>query len=145
MLTLYHYWSSVCSQKVRFCLAEKDLEWESRHIDLFTFDHWQPHYLTLNPKAVVPTLDHNGNVLIESNVIVEYLDDMFSGISLSPVEPLGKSRMRLGCMTPKRSRIPTSTPPHTTHAMHRGSPASPRNSLWRPHRDIPTVTCESEC
>ena len=95
MLTLYHYWSSVCSQKVRFCLAEKGLEWESRHIDLFTFDHWQPHYLALNPKAVVPTLDHDGNVLIESNVIVEYLDDMFPGLSLSPVEPLAKSRMRL--------------------------------------------------
>ncbi len=37
MLTLYHYWSSVCSQKARFCLAEKGLEWQSRHIDLFTF------------------------------------------------------------------------------------------------------------
>ena len=95
MLTLYHYWSSVCSQKVRFCLEEKGLEWESRHIDLFTFDHWQPHYLALNPKAVVPTLDHDGNVLIESNVIVEYLDDIFPGLSLSPVEPLAKSRMRL--------------------------------------------------
>ena len=95
MLTLYHYWSSVCSQNVRFCLAEKGLEWESRHIDLFTFDHWKPHYLALNPKAVVPTLDHDGDVLIESNMIVEYLDDMFPGLSLSPVEPLAKSRMRL--------------------------------------------------
>ena len=41
------------------------------------------------------TLDHDGNVLIESNVIVEYLDDMFPGLSLSPVGPLAKSRMRL--------------------------------------------------
>ena len=37
MLTLYHYWSSVCSRKARFCLAEKGLEWQSQHIDLFTF------------------------------------------------------------------------------------------------------------
>ena len=41
------------------------------------------------------TIDHDGNVLIKSNVIVEYLDDMFPGLSLSPVGPLAKSRMRL--------------------------------------------------
>ncbi len=95
MLTLYHYWSSVCSQKARFCLAEKGLEWRSRHIDLFTFDHWQPDYLALNPKAVVPTLDHDGNVVIESNVIVEYLDDAFPAPSLSLADVLAKARMRL--------------------------------------------------
>jgi len=95
MLTLYHYWSSVCSQKAGFCLAEKGLEWQSRHIDLFTFDHWQPDYLALNPKAVVPTLDHDGHVLIESNVIAEYLDDAFSGPALIPTDALAKARMRL--------------------------------------------------
>jgi len=95
MLTLYHYWSSVCSQKARFVLAEKELEWQSRHIDLFTFDHWQPAYLALNPKGVVPTLDHDGHVVIESNVIAEYLDDAFPGPSLSPTDPLAKARMRL--------------------------------------------------
>ncbi len=95
MLTLYHYWSSVCSQKARFCLAEKSLEWHSRHIDLFTFDHWQPDYLALNPKAVVPTLDHDGHVLIESNVIVEYLDDAFPDPPLGPADALAKARMRL--------------------------------------------------
>ena len=95
MLTLDHYWSSVCSQKVRFCLAEKGLGWWVRHIDLFIFDHWQPDYLTLNPKAVVPTLDHDGDELIESNVIVEYREDMFDGFSLSPDKPLAKARVRL--------------------------------------------------
>ena len=95
MLTLYHYWSSVCSQKARFCLAEKGLEWQSRHIDLFTFDHWQPDYLALNPKAVVPTLDHDGHVLIESNVIAEYLDDAFPDPPLGPDDALATAKMRL--------------------------------------------------
>jgi glutathione S-transferase len=66
MLTLYHYWSSVCSQKVRMCLAEKNLEWQSRHVDIFAFENYEPAYTRLNPKAVVPTLDHNGRILIES-------------------------------------------------------------------------------
>ena len=44
MLRLYHYWSSVCSQKVRMCLAEKALEWESRHVDIFAFENYEPAY-----------------------------------------------------------------------------------------------------
>ena len=86
---------SVAPQKARFALAEKGLEWESRHVDLFTFDHWKPEYLALNHKAVVPTLDHDGRVLIESNVIIEYLDDAFPGSALSPADPMARARMRL--------------------------------------------------
>ena len=52
MLTLHNYWSSVCSQKVRLCLAEKKLPYENRHVNLFEFEHWTPGYLKLNPKAV---------------------------------------------------------------------------------------------
>jgi glutathione S-transferase len=96
MLTLYHYWSSVCSQKARLCLAEKGLEWESRHVDLFNdFDHWKPEYVALNRKAVVPTLDHDGRLLIESNVIIEYLDDAFPENPLKPDDPYERARMRL--------------------------------------------------
>lgn len=95
MLTLYHYWSSVCSQKVRFCLCEKDVPWQSRHIDLFKFDHWEPSYVKLNRKAVVPTLDHDGRVLIESNVIIEYLEDAFRGDPLRPDDPFARAEMRL--------------------------------------------------
>ena len=96
MLTLYHYWSSVCSQKVRMCLAEKALPWESRHIDLFAFENYEPAYTALNPKAVVPTLDHDGNILIESNVILEYLEDVFpQQTPLRPHDALARARMRL--------------------------------------------------
>jgi len=84
MLTVYHYWSSVCSQKVRLCLAEKAIPWQSRHINLFTFEHWEASYKALNPKGVVPTIDHDGKVLIESNVIIEYLEDEFDGAKLRP-------------------------------------------------------------
>ena len=61
MLILHNYWSSVCSQKVRFCLAEKNLAYENRHVNLFEFDHWTPEYLKLNPKAVVPALVHDAH------------------------------------------------------------------------------------
>jgi len=96
MLRLYHYWSSVCSQKVRMCLAEKGLDWESRHVDIFAFENYEPAYTSLNPKAVVPTLDHDGNILIESNVILEYLEDVFpNAVRLRPDDPFARSTMRL--------------------------------------------------
>jgi len=94
MLTVYHYWSSVCSQKVRLCLAEKSIPWESRHVDLFTFDHWEPGYKAISPKAVVPTIDHDGKVLTESNVIIEYLEDAFDGLKLRPSDPYLAGLMR---------------------------------------------------
>ena len=84
MLTLYHYWSSVCSQKVRLCLAEKKLPFQSRHIDLFTFEHWEPFYRKINQKGVVPALDHDGKIIIESNVLLEYLEDVFPATRLRP-------------------------------------------------------------
>ena len=42
---LYHFWSSVCSVRVRMALEEKGVVWTSRYIDLFTFDQLRPDYL----------------------------------------------------------------------------------------------------
>lgn len=95
MLKLHNYWSSVCSQKVRICLAEKNLAYENHHVNLFEFDHWTPAYLKLNPKAVVPALDHDGRVVIESNVILEYLEDCFPQVRLRPGDAYAKTQMRL--------------------------------------------------
>jgi glutathione S-transferase len=78
------------------CLAEKSLDWESRHVDIFAFENYEPAYTDLNPKAVVPTLDHDGHVLIESNIILEYLEDVFpKQMPLRPDDPFARSIMRL--------------------------------------------------
>jgi glutathione S-transferase len=94
MLKLHHYWSSVCSQKVRAVLAEKRQDWQSAHTDLFEFEQLRPDYLKLNPKGLVPTLEHDGFVLTESNVICEYLDETFTDPPLSPREPRRRAAMR---------------------------------------------------
>jgi glutathione S-transferase len=96
MLTLYHFWSSTCSRKVRITLAEKGLDWESHHIDIVTkLDNLEPDYVKLNPNGVVPTLDHDGKILIESNIIIEYLDDTFPKVSLKPEDTYQRALMRL--------------------------------------------------
>ena len=74
MLALYHGANSVCSIKVRIVLKEKNLEWESRHVDLPKGEQFTPTYLAINPRAIVPVLNHDGILIYESSVICEYLD-----------------------------------------------------------------------
>jgi glutathione S-transferase len=95
MLELYHNEMSTCAQKVRFALAEKSVPWQSWHLDLRARDHQTPKYLRLNPNAVVPTIVHDGAVIIESTVINEYIDDAFPGPALRPPDAVGRARMRL--------------------------------------------------
>ena len=77
MLVLYHSGLTTCSRQVRHCLREKGLAYESRYINLLRFEHLSPDYLKLNPNGVVPTLVHDGHVVINSACINEYLDEAF--------------------------------------------------------------------
>ena len=92
-LILYHHNSSVCAAKVRVAFAEKGLEWESRLMRL-DGDQFEEEYLKLNPLAVVPTLVHNDRSIIESNVILEYLEDAFPELPLRPESPFDRAEAR---------------------------------------------------
>ena len=96
MLQLYHNDMSSCAQKVRITLAEKGLPWESIHLSLRKGEARTDDYKKLNPNGVVPTLiTENGTVIIESTVILEYLDDAYPDIPLKPDDPIARARMRL--------------------------------------------------
>ncbi|MEP0522124.1 MAG: glutathione S-transferase family protein [Hyphomicrobiales bacterium] len=84
MLELYHNGASVCSAKVRIGLAEKGLDWKSHHIDLPSGEQFSPEYLKINRNAVVPTLIHDGHVIAESSIILEYIDEISSNTPLMP-------------------------------------------------------------
>jgi len=97
MLELYHYDHSTAAQKIRIALAEKQLEWVSHHLDTSVAkrEHFSKEYLQINPRGIVPTLVHDGIVVRESQVILEYLDDAFPELPLRPASAGDKATMRL--------------------------------------------------
>ncbi len=93
--TLYNAPQSTCSQRVRFVLNAKGLAFEEKKLDLLAGDQLKPEYLALNPNGVVPTLVHDGEVVINSSVIIEYLDEVApEGESFTPKAPAERARMR---------------------------------------------------
>ncbi len=95
MLKLYHAKGSVCSIKARIGLAEKNMDWDSCLIDLQKGEQFTPEYLRLNPNAVVPTLDHDGFIVIESSVILQYIDLLDDHNRLMPDDIKAQTTARL--------------------------------------------------
>lgn len=93
MLELYHSVNSVCAQKVRVVLAEKGLAYREQLMTL-RGDQFDAQYMKLNPNAVVPTLVHDGRAVIESSVILYYLDEAFPDPSLMPGNLHLRARVR---------------------------------------------------
>ena len=93
-LTLYNFPQSTCSQKVRLVLWEKGLPFQDRIVDHRTREHLKPEYLALNPNGVVPTLVHDGAVIVDSSVIMEYLDEVYPNPSMSMPDTVGRAHLR---------------------------------------------------
>ena len=100
MLELYHNNISVCAQKVRVVLAEKNLPWTNHHVSLARGEQLTPQFKTMNPRGVVPVLVHDGNTIVESSVICAYLDEAFPDPPLMPQSPVERATMRLWCKLP---------------------------------------------
>lgn len=95
MLTLYNTNHSTCSQKARLALQEKGLDFKDHQISLRDLEQFSDWYMKLNPNGVVPTLQHDDKVIIESTVIGEYVDEAFGGTKLTPEDAYQRARMRV--------------------------------------------------
>jgi glutathione S-transferase len=94
MIVLYNAPRSSASRRVRLCLEEKGLPYESRAVDMGRLEHHSAAYLKINPDGVVPTLLHDGRPLHESGTICEYLDESYPDPPLRPETPYDRALMR---------------------------------------------------
>lgn len=95
MIKLYHHGSSACSAKVRLAIMEKQLPWDGIYVDILKGEQFQPEFLSINPKAVVPVLVHDGRIIPESTVICEYLEEAFPANPIYPRAALDRAKIRL--------------------------------------------------
>ena len=91
MIQLYYFHGATCGLKTRFTLSEKRVKYDQMVVEREYLR--TSTYRKLNPNGVVPTLIHNGNIILESSIIMHYVNDAFEGPQLKPTEPLEISKM----------------------------------------------------
>jgi glutathione S-transferase len=106
MLVYYDSSYSTCPRKGRMALEEKGVEYEKVEVDYFDreSEFWREHGL-----AVLPVVKHRGEIIRESTVICEYVDEAFDGPPLMPSDPVLRARARLWM---KRVEVEIHVPHH---------------------------------
>ncbi|MBS2037136.1 glutathione S-transferase family protein [bacterium] len=92
MLKLYN--SDLCpfAHRARLVVSAKSIEHDRIHIDLKNMPQW---YRELSPNQSVPFIQHDEKSLPESLIIMQYLDEAFPGLKLTPEDAYGRAKMRL--------------------------------------------------
>jgi len=93
-MKLYGYFRSSAAFRVRIALNLKQLDYESAFIHLRRGDQGQPGFRAVNPQGLVPALETDGQILIQSLAIIEYLDETRPEPPLLPRDPAGRARVR---------------------------------------------------
>jgi maleylacetoacetate isomerase len=75
-ITVYGFWRSIASFRVRVALRLKNLPFEEIPIDILSGEQFKPGYEAVNAERVVPTFIHDGHSIFQSLAIIEYLDDI---------------------------------------------------------------------
>lgn len=94
MATLYSYFRSQATFRVRIALNLKGIAREDVFLHLEKGDQFDPKYKALNPQMVVPTLLLDGAKLFQSMAILEYLEETHPNPPLLPKEPLARAWVR---------------------------------------------------
>jgi glutathione S-transferase len=83
------------SDRVKIALHEKGLAYERVTLDLAKKEQKRPEFLKLNPYGKVPVINDNGQILFESCIINEYLDEQYPNPPLMPKDPYPRGRGRV--------------------------------------------------
>lgn len=93
-LILHGYWRSSAAYRVRIALNLKGLAYTQVPHDLRAGEQRAPGYTAIAPHGLVPALEHDGGVLIESPAILEWLEARFPAPALLPADPDAAAMVR---------------------------------------------------
>lgn len=92
-MKLYSFFRSSASYRVRIALGLKGLAYEYQTVSL-RGEQNTAAYRAINPQGLVPALDDNGHILVQSLAIIEYLDELHPRPPLLPTTALERARVR---------------------------------------------------
>ena len=92
--TLYDYWRSSSSVRVRIALALKNIDYHKIPVSLIDGAQHHPDYLNLNPQGLIPLWRDAHINLSQSLAIIEYLDEIYPVPKLLPNTPIERARAR---------------------------------------------------
>ncbi len=96
--TLYGYWRSSASYRVRIALALKGLAYDQVSINLAQAAQTSVGFKLLNPQGFVPYLIDDTAGLNQSLAIIEYLDELYPDPPLLPGDALARARVRAAAL-----------------------------------------------
>ncbi|KAJ0985333.1 hypothetical protein J5N97_003689 [Dioscorea zingiberensis] len=89
---LYGMWASPAVRRVEWALKMKGVEYQYIEEDLAKKSHQLLEHNPINKQ--VPVLLHNGLPVLESLVIIEYIDETWKGNPILPIDPYQRASAR---------------------------------------------------
>lgn len=94
VLTLYTYWRSTASYRVRIALAYKGLDYTPVPVNLLQGEQRSDAYRAQNPMGYLPCLVLDGKRFTESTAILELLEELHPEPPLLPKDPHDRAHIR---------------------------------------------------
>ena len=129
-LTLYHYWRSSCSWRVRWALALKHVPYESVPVNILKNEHQSPEYLKKNPAGFLPALKVGDRCFGESLALIEYIDETWPEPALWPKDPLARMHARQLALTIVAGTQPLQNPSLIKHFVPEEGARKPHVQHW---------------
>jgi maleylacetoacetate isomerase len=98
-LTLYDYWRSSASYRVRIALNLKGVDYERVPVNLLDGEQKDEAYRARNPQGFVPTLEADGHAITQSLAIIGWLEARFPEPGLLPANPEEAAHVRALALT----------------------------------------------
>jgi len=83
-ITLHGYWRSSAVYRVRIALNLKGLDYDQVGHDLRIGEQQDPAYKAIAPAGLVPAIEHDGQALVQSLAIIEWLNERWPDPPLLP-------------------------------------------------------------